>query len=179
MITEGKIEPIIAVMLGTFRKTRGIILPLNFEFKDEFIKDILPLICKNYNTSSKASENIIGGMSYGGLAASFIAFYHPDIFGKVLSQSGSLWRGLQLTDMQGNWIRQDWLIQEYLTQNTKKLKLYFDWGLQENWVVGSNRRMMRALSKKEYEYKFIEFNGWHDWSNSRKTFPQGLIYLLD
>lgn len=179
MITEGKIEPMIAVMIGTFRKTRGIILPLNFEYKDELIKDIIPLIRKNYNTSTEAAENIIGGMSYGGLAASFIAFYHPDIFGKVLSQSGSLWRGLQLTDMQGNWIRQDWLIEKYLTQNTKKLKLYFDWGLQENWVLGANRRMIRTLSKKGYEYKFIEFNGWHDWSNSRKTFPQGLEYLLD
>jgi enterochelin esterase-like enzyme len=86
---------------------------------------------------------------------------------------------LQLTDIQGNWIRRDWLIQEYLTQNIKKLKLYFDWGLQENWVLGANRRMIKVLSKKEYEYKFIEFNGWHDWSNSRKIFPQGLIYLLD
>ena len=68
MITEGKIEPMIAVMLGTFHKTRGIILPLNFEFKNEFIKDILPLIRENYNTSTKATQNIIGGMSYGGLA---------------------------------------------------------------------------------------------------------------
>ena len=38
--------------------------------------------------------------------------------------------------------------------------------------------MVRALSKKGYEYKFIEFNGYHDWSNSRKTFPEGLMYLL-
>jgi len=178
MASEGKIEPIIAVMLDTYRKTRGIILPLNFDFKDELINNIVPLIRKKYNTSTKATQNIIGGMSYGGLAACFVSFYHPNIFGKVLSQSGSLWRGLKLKDIQANWIRQDWLIEKYLTDENKKIKLYLDWGLQENWVLGSNRRMIRALEKKQYDYKFIEFNGWHDWSNSRKTFPQGLLYLL-
>ena len=33
----------------------------------------------------------VGGMSYGGLAASFAALRHPDVFGAVLSQSGSYW----------------------------------------------------------------------------------------
>ena len=171
LITEGKIEPMIAVLFGTYRSTRDVILPLNFEFKDEFVSEILTIIRKNYNTSLKPENNIIGGMSYGGLAATFIGFYHPDIFGKVLSQSGSFWRGLKLTDIQGKWIRKDWLINKYLTEDKKNIKLYLDWGLQENWVLGGNRRMVKALSKKGYEYKCVEFNGWHDWSNSRKTFP--------
>lgn len=178
LITEGKIEPIIAVLYGTYRSTRDIILPLNFKFKDEFVSDVLPIIRENYNSSLKPENNIIGGMSYGGLAAAFIGLYHPDTFGKVLSQSGSFWRDLKLTDMQGKWIRQDWLINKFITEEKKNLKIYLDWGLQENWVLDSNRRMVKELNNKGYEYKFIEFNGWHDWSNSRKTFPQGLLYLL-
>jgi len=179
LIFEGKIEPMIAVMFGTYRKTRHIILPLNFKFKDEFVNDFLPIIRKNYNVSHIANDNIVGGMSYGGLAASFIALYHPDVLGKVLSQSGSLWRGLKHTDKQGNWLRHDWLIEKYQTMDKKDLRLFFDWGLQENWVVGSNRRMMKVLNQKAYKYKFLEFNGWHDWSNSRKTFSQGLLFLLE
>ncbi len=179
LIVEGKIEPMIAVFFGTYSKTRKIILPLNFDFKEEFVSDVIPLIRGKYNTSLNPKENIIGGMSYGGLAAAFIGFYHPDIFGKVLSQSGSFWRAIELTDNKGDEIRNDWLINTYLTANKKPLKLYLDWGLQENMVLGSNRRMVKALDKKDYDYKFIEFNGWHDWSNSRKTFTGGLLYLLD
>ena len=179
LITENKIEPMIAVFFGTYRNTRGIILPLNFDFKDEFVSEVLPIIRKNYNTSLKPEKNIIGGMSYGGLAASFIGFYHPDIFGKVLSQSGSFWRDSDLEDIKGEWIRKDWLINKYIIEERKNLKIFLDWGLQENQVLGSNRRMVRVLKNKAYEYKYIEFNGWHDWSNSRKTFPKGLMYLLE
>ncbi|MCK5222877.1 MAG: esterase family protein [Candidatus Aminicenantes bacterium] len=178
LIVEGKIEPMIAVLFGTYRRTRDIILPLNFEFRDEFVSDFLPIIRKNYNTSLKPENNIIGGMSYGGLAAAFIGLYHPEIFGKILSQSGSFWRGLELTDKEGTWIRKDWLINKYLIAEKMDLKLYLDWGLQENFVLGSNRKMVRVLTQKGYDLKFVEFNGWHDWSNSRKTFPEGLLYLL-
>ena len=179
LIAEGKIEPMIAILLGTYRSTRGILLPLNFEFKDEFMKDILPLIRKKYNTSLNPKNNLIGGMSYGGLAAVFIAFYHPDVFGKVLSQSGSFWRDINLNDSFGNEIRNDWIINQYAEQDKKSLKIFLDWGLQENMVLGSNRKMVRLLDKKKYDYKYIEFNGWHDWSNSRKSFPTGLMYLLE
>jgi enterochelin esterase-like enzyme len=179
IITEKKIEPMIAVFFGTYRKSRRIILPLNFEFKNEFVTKVVPLIREKYNTSLNPNENIIGGMSYGGLAAGFIGFYHSNIFGKVFGQSSSFWRDFELTDSDGEWMRNDWLINKYSTSNKKELKFYLDWGLQENWVLGSNRRMVKVLNKKEYEVKFVEFNGWHDWSNSRKTFADGLMYLLD
>ena len=179
LITEKKIEPTIAVLFSNYRSTRDIVLPLNFEFKDEFVSDIIPLVRDNYNISLEPEKNIIGGMSYGGLAAAFIGFYHSDIFGNVLSQSGSFWRGLEFTDIQGKEIRNDWLIEKYLIESKKNIKLYLDWGIQENNVLGSNRRFVKALSRKNYEFIFVEFNGWHDWSNWRKTFPQGLMYLLE
>ena len=178
LITEEKIEPMIAVLFGTYRNSRGVLLPINFEFKDEFMTRILPLIRGSYNTSLNSKNNIIGGMSYGGLAATFIAFYHPDVFGKVLSQSGSFWRDKELTDNYGNEIRNDWMINEFFKAEKRPIKIFLDWGLQENMVLGSNRKMTRILKSKGYNIKYIEFNGWHDWSNSRKTFPDGLMYLL-
>lgn len=178
LITEGKIEPMIAVLFGTYSSTRGILLPINFDFKEEFMTIILPLIRENYNTSLNPKENIIGGMSYGGLAATYIAFYHSDVFGKVLSQSGSFWRDKELTDSFGNEIRNDWLIYQFIKEDKKPIDIYLDWGLQENMVLGSNRKMVRVLNQKKYKFKYIEFNGWHDWSNSRMTFPIGLMYLL-
>ena len=180
LITEGKIEPMIAVLFGTFKSTRDIILPLNFDFKDEFVSDVLTLIRSKYNTSLKPEDNIIGGMSYGGLAAMFIASYNPDIFGKVLSQSGSFWRDTIITEPFINWHRTDWLINKIQTTEKKDIKIYLDWGQQESHVMvqGANRKLVRIIDKLGYDYKYIEFSGWHDWSNSRKTFPVGLKYLL-
>ena len=178
LIAAEKIKPMIAVFFGTYRTSRRILLPLNFDFKDEFIHDVLDLVSKNYHVSHSPEENLIGGMSYGGLAGAFIAFYHPEIFGKVISQSGSFWRGIELNNIHNQEIRKDWLIEKFLSEEKKELKLFLDWGLQENWVLGSNRRMVRALDEKGYDYRFVEFNGWHDWANTRKTFAGGLMYLL-
>jgi len=179
LIIEGKITPIIAVMIDNpSRSSRMTELPLNFKFKDAIISELLPTINKKYNVSTSPNDNIIGGISYGGLAAAFIGFYHPDKFGKILSQSGSFWRDTTLTDAFGNEVRNDWLINHFALEKKKSLKMFLDWGLQENMVLGSNRKMVRVLKEKGYEYNYIEFNGWHDWSNSRKTFPIGLRYLL-
>ena len=178
LIKEGKIEPMIAVMIDNPDGKRNIELPLNFDFKQFIIDELVPFIRKKYNTSLNSAENIIGGISYGGECSAFIAFHHPDIFGKVLSQSGSLWRDLDWYDVNGDDYRGDWLINRFLVEEKKPLKIFLDWGLQEDWCKGSGRRLTRVLDKKGYKYRFVEFNGWHDWSNSRKTFPVGLLYLL-
>lgn len=119
LIKTKKIKPMIAVMFGNYRESRKILLPLNPDFKDEFVNDFLPFIRNNYSVSEKPEDNIIGGMSYGGLAAAYIAFHHSDIFGKVLSQSGSFWRDIVLTDSHDNEIRNDWLIDQFSTSEKK------------------------------------------------------------
>lgn len=179
MITEGQIEPMIAVMISNpTSSSRYQELPLNFEFKDFMVTELIPHIRSKYSTSTLPKDNYIGGISYGGLASTFIAYYHPDICGKVLSQSASYWRGLKLDDQFGNELRMDWLIDKINREKKKDIKFFLDWGLQENMVLGSNRKFAEILHKKGYDFKFEEFNGWHDWSNSRKTFPRGLRYLL-
>lgn len=64
-----------------------------------------------------------------------------------------------------------------MKEEKRNLKLVLDWGLQEDMVFGSNRKFIRALDRMGYDFKHVEFNGWHCWSNSRKTFPLGLLYL--
>lgn len=179
LIKEGKIEPMVAVFIDNPTNTSRLTeLPYNFDFKQFVTDEFVPFIRNKYNTSLDPDKNLIGGVSYGGLASAFIAFYHPDIFGKVLSQSGGFWRDLKLKDYGGAEYRGDWLTNKFLVEEKKDLKLFLDWGLQENQCLSSGRRMVRVLEKKNYKYEFIEFNGWHDWSNSRKTFPVGLMYLL-
>jgi len=179
LIREEKIEPMIAVLIDNpSSDSRNEELPLNFAFKDFVINELLPHINKTWNVTDDPARTIIGGMSYGGLAAAFISFYADSIFGNVLSQSGSFWRDTYVEEPMATWPRSDWLINKFQTSDKKNIKLYLDWGLQEPLILNSNRKFVRILDKLGYDFKYVEFNGWHDWSNSRKTFPAGLLYLL-
>ena len=180
LIRENRIEPMIAVFIDNPTDTSRLTeLPMNPRFKSFMTDELIPEIKGRYRITDEREETIVGGISYGGLAACYLAFECDSIFGKVLSQSGSLWRGLDWYDVNGIDVRGDWLINRYLTAETKDLKLFLDWGLQEDWCLSSGRRMVRTLEQKGYPYRFVEFNGWHDWSNSRKTFPEGLLYLMN
>ena len=179
LINEGEISPMVAILIDNPTSTsRNTELPLNDQFMDFITNELVPYIRQKYNVSNQPEHNLIGGMSYGGLASAYIAWNHPELFGKVLSQSGSFWRGPILSDDHDNELREDWLPRQILNGDKRQLVFYLDWGLQENKVLSSNRKLVDLLYKKGYEYKYQEFNGWHDWSNSRKTFPEGLLYLL-
>ena len=180
LIRQGLTGPVVAVMIDNPTSTsRNFELPLNFAFKDFIISELVPWVEANYNVARDPSQRIIGGMSYGGLAAGFIAFYHDTVFGNVLSQSGSFWRDTAVEDASYEWHRYDWLTAKYAGADRKALRLWLDWGLQEPVILNSNRKLVRILNKKGYDFRFAEFNGWHDWSNSRKTFAEGILYLLN
>jgi enterochelin esterase family protein len=180
MIYENEIEPMVAVFIDNATNlSRDKELPLNFEFKDFVINELVPYINNSFKITDDPQKTIIGGMSYGGLAASFISFYHSDIFGKVISQSGSFWRDTTIEEPAINWYRTDWLINKFQTEDKKNLKIYMDWGLQEPIILNSNRKFVRVLNELRYDFNYSEFNGWHDWSNSRKSFPTGLKYLME
>jgi len=179
LIHQEKIEPMLAVFIDNpTRTSRDYELPMNPVFKNFVVDELLPEIRRKYRVTDKAEETIIGGMSYGGLAATYIGFDCDSIFGNVLSQSGAFWRdtigALKYAEMN----RTDYLIKRFMNEEKREIKLYADWGLQEDMVLGSNRKLIKVLDNRAYDFSFIEFNGWHDWSNSRKTFPKGLMYLL-
>ena len=133
LIDQKKIQPMIAVFIDNPTKTsRKTELPINSVFKEAIITELVPMINKRYNVTSRPEKTIVGGASYGGLAATYIGFYHPDIFGRILSQSGSFWRDRELSDIYGNEIRNDWMINQFIIEDKKPLKIFLDWGLQEN-----------------------------------------------
>lgn len=179
LIHEKKIEPMIAVFIDNPTSTSRLTeLPMNPLFRDFMMTELLPEIKNRYGITDRPEQTIVGGISYGGLAAAYLAFECDSVFGKVLSQSGGFWRGLDRDDAGGNEQMGDWLINRYLKEEKRNITLFLDWGLQENMVFSSNRKFVRGLDRVGYDFKFIEFDGWHCWSNSRKTFPVGLEYLL-
>jgi len=57
----------------------------------DFIANDLVRWAKEQVPSIQADDHFIGGLSLSGLAAAHIALRHPDLFSRVLCQSGSFW----------------------------------------------------------------------------------------
>jgi len=62
------------------------------------------------------------------------------------------------------------------------LRLYVEIGLIENFgcpsMLDVNRHVRDVLQAKGYEYRYVEFNGRHDFASWQKTLGEGLIHLL-
>jgi enterochelin esterase-like enzyme len=48
---------------------------------------------EKHRLAASPRGNVVAGSSLGGLAAAFVAYRHPELFGNVLSQSGAFMYG--------------------------------------------------------------------------------------
>ena len=181
LIAANKILPCVAIMVDNQPKERrNKELPLYKPFADFVALELMPWAHENFKVTKDPDKTIVAGVSYGGLAASFIALNYSNIFGNVLSQSGSYWRGLKHVDENPKW-----LIQQYKSSSKLPIRFYMDCGLQEtfSWnygnFIGCHREMRDVLKSKGYELYYQEFQSGHDWTGWRKTLPDGLIVLFE
>jgi enterochelin esterase family protein len=122
---------------------------------------------------------VLAGSSLGGLAAACAALARPDLFGNVLSQSGSFtWRPAGEP-----W---EWVARQIEARPKLPVRFYLDIGLLETLPVektgpsllGSNRRLRDALWAKRYAVSYAEFAGGHGYANWQGTIADGLMALL-
>ncbi|RPJ55216.1 MAG: hypothetical protein EHM23_26920 [Acidobacteria bacterium] len=87
---DGKIPPLVVVGVKTpTTLPRKLALDCSDEFAGFLAKELVPWARKSYRVYADPKHTIIGGMSLGGKMAAYCALKHSDVFGKVLSQSGS------------------------------------------------------------------------------------------
>ncbi len=182
LIAANKIPPCVAILIDnqpTERRSKE--LPLYKPFADFVGLEIMPWAYRNFSISKDPGKTIVAGVSYGGLASSYIAFYYSNLFGNVLSQSGSYWRGVTLSDTTPR------LIEQYKRSEKLPVRFYLDCGLQETTMrtlkninfIEKHRYMRDVLKSKGYEIYYQEFQSGHDWSGWRKTLPDGLMVLFE
>jgi enterochelin esterase family protein len=145
------------------------------------LNEVLPLLGKRFPVSMYASDITICGTSRRGLAASYIAFQHPDKIGKVLSMSGSFfWKPASENEF-------EWLSRQLALSKKKDIRFYISAGSLENvvtarnyghYMVGTNRHLQNILTAKEYSFFYHEFEGVHHEVNWQFEFYRGLQYLL-
>ncbi|MDF2890727.1 MAG: enterochelin esterase [Clostridia bacterium] len=173
MIAEGVIPPMVGVFIDN-RDNRIEDLRLNTVFIDFIAEEIIPWIKGICNISKDPNDALIGGFSAGGLTAGYTAFLYPNIFGKVLSQSGAFYWGYN-EDMTGAV-----LVDKFEQADKLPIELFMSLGEFEkfDYHLNAHLRLLEILKDKGYKAKFEEFMGGHTNFDCQITLSKGLHFLL-
>jgi enterochelin esterase family protein len=198
LIAEHRVPVMIAISIGNGSgdaqgSERGLEYDTMSPRYAEFVEtEVLPFVEKNFNVRLTKDPNgraTMGGSS-GGSCAFIMAWYHPDLYRRVLTYSGTYvnqqWPSNPQTPHGA------WEFHENLIPRTprKPLRIWMEVGdrdllnhnlMRDNmhdWVV-ANENMARVLAAKHYPYQFVfARNAGHtDRAVKQQTLPEALEYI--
>jgi enterochelin esterase family protein len=198
LIAEKRVPVMIAISIGNGSgdaqgSQRGLEYDTMSGRYAEFIEsEVLPLVEKQFNVKLTKDPNgrATMGCSSGGSAALIMAWYHPELYHRVLTYSGTYvnqqWPPSAETP-HGAWEFHDRLI---ANSAAKPIRLWMQVGDRDlynpnvmrdemhDWVV-ANERMAKVLAERGYQYQFVfARNAGHcDRPTKQQTFPEALEWL--
>jgi len=188
LIAQKLVPPMRAVFVNTpIPSMRAEELTPNKGYPEFLANDLMPWLCKTKNICPTAENTVLSGSSFGGLASMYIAFQHPERFGKVLSQSGSFWWSPKpdATIFQASTEEKtvNWMVELYRSEPKKNLEIYLTVGLFEvtpelKSIMSTNRQLYQLLKSKGYSVAMQEAASGHDYFSWRVMLADGLIALF-
>ena len=198
LIAQHKVPVMIAISIGNGSgdaqgSERGLEYDTMSGIYAEFVeKEVLPLVEAQAHVKLTKDPNgraTMGGSS-GGSCALIMAWYHPELYHRVLTYSGTFvnqqWPSNPQTP-HGAWEFHEHLIPE---SPTKPIRIWMEVGdhdlfnpnvMRDNmhdWVL-ANELMAKVLAAKGYHYQFVfARNAGHvDRAVRQQTLPEALQYL--
>jgi enterochelin esterase family protein len=170
LIAEKRIQPIAMAFLPSSSRWRN----LEYACSDGTIlwldQIILPLAQEKLNLLNiKKHPGAYGvlGASLGGTMSLYTGLRMPDVFGKVLSQSGAFMvesRDFAVVDLVKH-------------QHARSLNIWMDIG-KLDVLLEDNRQMKKLLDEKEYTASYREYCGGHNFTAWRDHVWRGLEALF-
>jgi len=198
LIAEHRVPVMIAISIGNGSgdaqgSERGLEYDTMSGRYAEFVEtEVLPLVEKQYNvklTKDPDGRATMGGSS-GGSCALIMAWYHPELYHRVLTYSGTYVN--QQWPPNSETPHGAWEFHEHLIPGSprKPIRIWMEVGdrdlynpniMRDNmhdWVV-ANENMARVLAAKGYHYQFVfARNAGHtDRAVKQQTLPEALEYL--
>ncbi len=202
LIAEHRVPVMIAISIGNGSgdaqgSERGLEYDTMSGLYAEFVeKEVLPLVEKQLEkqanvrlTKDPEGRATMGGSS-GGSCALIMAWYHPELYHRVLTYSGTYVN--QQWPPNSQTPHGAWEFHEHLIPNTtaKPLRIWMEVGdrdlfnpnvMRDNmhdWVV-ANENMAKVLADKGYHYQFVfARNAGHvDRAVRQQTLPEALEYV--
>jgi enterochelin esterase-like enzyme len=198
LIAQRRIPPLVAVMIqngggDAQGSERGLEYDTMSGRYAEFVEaEVLPRVeaeCQVRLTHDPEGRAAMGGSS-GGVAAFTMAWYHPELYHRVITYSGTYVNQASPFDPatpHGAWEYHEHLIP---ASAPKPIRLWFEVGDRDNynpnslrdgmhdWVV-ANHRMAQALQAKGYHYQYVfALNAGHTDRRVRaQTLPEALEWV--
>lgn len=174
MIAAKAIPPLVAVFMES--PDRDVEFPPNDAFQKFVGAELIPQVRAHYRVSRDPSRNAVLGSSYGGLAAVYTGMVHPELFGNVISQSGSFGWSPTPGPFRVTNADSGYLIKRMAETPREKLRFYLDAGLWEGGgMLSSNRLMRSVLVGKGYDVTYREAPGTHSSYYWMLRLPDGLV----
>jgi enterochelin esterase family protein len=179
LIAAKRIAPMVAVFVGNADGQRDTELGANPRYAEFVATELVPWVRSRVRLADSPTHNVVAGSSLGGLAAAFVAFRHPELFGNVLSQSGAFMFGA------GEDPRPERLTREIAAAPRRDVAFYLEAGIYESGrmmngvdLLTSNRHLRDALRARWYRVTYDEFAGGHSDLNWRTGYAKGLLALV-
>jgi enterochelin esterase-like enzyme len=163
LIAAGKAKPMIVVMplgygdmsfvrqgFGIWRNAPAVEHNTGL-FSQEMLTEIVPMVEREYNVSTKREARAIAGLSMGGLESLTIGLSHPEEFAYVGGFSSAVF------------MEQTTKALSSVNPQSAKLKLlWIACGTEDDLITG-NRRLVAALKSNGFPVTPVETPGMHTW----------------
>ena len=198
LIAQHKVPPMVAISIGNGSgdaqgSERGLEYDTMSGRYAEFVEtEVIPMVEKQANvklTRDPEARVTMGGSS-GGSCALIMAWYHPELYHRVLTYSGTYVN--QQWPPNSETPHGAWEFHEHLIPNNprKPIRLWMEVGdrdlfnpnsMRDNmhdWVV-ANENMAKVLAAKGYHYQFVFVRnaGHTDRAVKQQTLPEALEYV--
>ena len=166
LIADRRIRPIAMAFLQNAKSRRN----LEYFCSDATIlwlaDEVLPLArshLKLLNIEQNPGTYGVLGASASGLMSMYTGLRMPEVFGKVLCQSG-------VYSLEGR----DFAVVDLVRYNhARQIKIWMDIGTMDE-LLEDNRRMVALLDKRQYTVSYREFSGGHNYTAWRNDVWRGL-----
>ena len=170
LISQGRIRPIALALVANGGSARTVEYSCS-EATVAFLLDVLlPLARNELNLLDEKQEPGVHGVlgaSLGGLMALYTGLRAPDVFGRVLSQSGAF-----------SVLGRDFSVFELARHApTRPLDVWMDCGHFEMLLEG-NQRMLPVLQASGHRAEYREYHGGHSYPAWRDDVWRGLEWLF-
>jgi enterochelin esterase-like enzyme len=178
LIAQRQIPPAAALLVDNPDRSE---LVCQSEFADYIANKVLRWLRDTHAIPNISRQTIVIGSSYGGLAAAFVAFKYPQIFGVVLSQTG-WFRWHPEDDPEHHWLARQMAeadklpVAFWLQVGNLEIAQMLDGGPSQ---LTANQHMRDTLRSKGYQVSYQEYSGGHDASSLEFPLAQALTEILN
>jgi enterochelin esterase family protein len=166
LIADKRIRPIAIAFLQNGKSRRNLEYLCSDATLAWLDNQILPLAREHLrllNIDEHPGAYGVLGASAGGLMSFYTGLRMPEIFGKILCQSGVF-----------AWEERDFAVVDLVRYNhARQVKIWMDVGTLDE-LLEDNRRMVALLDKRQYNVTYREFSAAHNYTAWRNDVWRGL-----